>query len=140
MEGCVVVITKRTAVAGSKAKIFISYSRKDAAFADRLDEALQARDFHPLIDRTDIYLFEDWEQRIQSLIVQADTIVSVLSPDYVSSDTCKKEVEFAASRNKRFAPIEYRPVDCKLIPGALERLYVKVSDASEQFEQKMDRL
>ena len=134
------VITKRTAVAGSKAKIFISYSRKDAAFADRLDEALQARDFHPLIDRTDIYLFEDWERRIQSLIVQADTIVSVLSPDYVSSDTCKKEVEFAASRNKRLAPIEYRPVDCKLIPDALERFNVEFVDTSEQFEQKMDRL
>jgi tetratricopeptide (TPR) repeat protein len=132
--------TKHTVDVGSKAKIFISYSRKDAAFADRLEEALKARDFHPLIDRSEIYAFEDWWKRIQKLIVQADTIISILSPDYVSSDTCKKEVEFAASRNKRFAPIEYRPVDCKLIPNALRRLNFEFFSADEQFEQTMDRL
>jgi TIR domain len=43
-----------------KAKIFISYSRKDMAFADRLEAALNARGFEPLIDRTEIYAFEDW--------------------------------------------------------------------------------
>ena len=36
-----------------KAKIFISYSRKDSAFADRLEAALKARGFEPLIDRTE---------------------------------------------------------------------------------------
>ena len=132
--------TKRRTDADSKPKIFISYSRKDTSFADQLEEALNARDFHPLIDRSDIYVFEDWWQRIQNLIVQADTIISVLSPDYVSSDMCKKEVEFAASRNKRFAPIECRPVDCKLIPSALERLNFEFLGVDEQFEQKMDRL
>jgi hypothetical protein len=36
----------------SKAKVFISYSRKDMAFADRLEAVLRARGFEPLIDRT----------------------------------------------------------------------------------------
>ena len=30
-----------------KAKVFISYSRKDIAFADRLDAALKGRGFEP---------------------------------------------------------------------------------------------
>jgi WD40 repeat protein len=64
-----------------KAKVFISYSRKDLAFADRLDTALRARGFEPLIDRSEIYAFEDWWKRIQALIAQADTIIFVLSPD-----------------------------------------------------------
>ena len=64
-----------------KAKIFISYSRKDSAFADRLEAALKARGFEPLIDRTEIYAFEDWWQRIEALIGRADTIAFVLSPD-----------------------------------------------------------
>src|ERR1700738_949271 len=46
-----------------KTKVFISYSRKDIAFADRLDAALWARGFEPLIDRTDIYAFEHGAQR-----------------------------------------------------------------------------
>ncbi len=36
-----------------KARFFISYSRKDMAFADRLEAALKARGFEPLIDRTE---------------------------------------------------------------------------------------
>ncbi len=51
-----------------KAKIFISYSRKDMAFADRLEQALTARGFEPLIDRSEIYAFEDWWKRIEALI------------------------------------------------------------------------
>jgi TIR domain len=43
----------------SKAKVFISYSRKDVAFADRLEAALKDRGFEPLIDRTEIYAFEE---------------------------------------------------------------------------------
>ena len=50
------------------------------AFADRLETALKARGFEPLIDRTEIYAFEDWWKRIESLIVKADTIIFVLSP------------------------------------------------------------
>ena len=66
-----------------KARIFISYSRKDMAFADRLEAALKARGFQPLIDRTEIYAFEDWWKRIAVLIGRADTVVFVLSPDAV---------------------------------------------------------
>ena len=123
-----------------KTKIFISYSRNDAAFADRLEQALKARGFYPLIDRSDIDVFEDWWRRIQNLIVQADTVVAVLSPDYLSSDTCRKEVRFAASRHKRFAPLEYRPVETKFVPGSLERLDFEFVNDSGQFEQNMDRL
>jgi tetratricopeptide (TPR) repeat protein len=126
--------------AESKSKIFISYSRKDTTFVDQVEEALKVRNFHPLIDRSDIYVFEDWWRRVQSLIVQADTVILVLSPDYVSSDVCRKEVEFAASRNKRFAPLEYRSVDCKLIPDQVERLNFEFCVDMGQFEQNMERL
>jgi hypothetical protein len=46
-----------------KAKIFISYSRKDMELADRLEATLKARDFEVLIDRQEIYAFEDWCNR-----------------------------------------------------------------------------
>src|SRR5215468_2181686 len=100
----------------SKAKIFISYSRKDMAFADWLESALKARGFEPLIDRSEIYAFEDWWKRIEDLIVRADTVVFVLSPDAVTSEVAGREVSFAASLNKRFAPIVFRPVSDDAVP------------------------
>jgi hypothetical protein len=56
----------------TKTWVFISYSRKDMAFADRLEAALKARGFEVQIDRTEIYAFEDWWKRIQSPIGQSD--------------------------------------------------------------------
>src|SRR2546430_9458162 len=94
-----------------KAKVFISYSRKDMAFADQLEAALRARGIEPLIDRSEIYAFEDWWKRIEDLIARADTVVFVLSPDAVASEVALKELAYAASLNKRFAPIVCRRVD-----------------------------
>jgi len=44
----------------AKAKVFISYSRKDIVFVACLEASLKGRGFEPLIDRTEIYAFEEW--------------------------------------------------------------------------------
>ena len=123
-----------------KAKIFISYSRKDGTFADRLDAALKARGFEPLIDREEIYAFEDWWKRLQDMIAQADTVVFIISPDAISSREALKEVEFAASLNKRFAPIVCRRVENSAIPVQLRRLNFIFFDDPAQFEASADKL
>jgi formylglycine-generating enzyme required for sulfatase activity len=123
-----------------KAKVFISYSRKDIAFADRLEAALRARGFEVFIDREEIYAFEDWWKRIEVLIGGADTVVFILSPDAVRSDVALKEVARAASLNKRFAPIVCRRVDDGAMPEALRRLNFIFFDDPKQFEASADRL
>lgn len=127
--------------AGEKrANIFVSYSRKDAAFVDRLEQALITRGFAPRIDRSDIYAFEDWKKRIEELIVSADTIVFALSPDAVASDVCRWEVNFAAELGKRFAPIVARKVEDAAIPERLARLNFVFFDDEARFEEGADRL
>jgi hypothetical protein len=123
-----------------KARIFISYSRKDMAFADRLEAALKARGFEPLIDRTEIYAFEDWWKRIETLIGGADTVVFVLSPDAVTSDVALKEIACAASLNKRFAPIVCRRTDDSAVPEPLRRLNFIFFDDPARFEARADQL
>src|SRR4051812_39075779 len=124
----------------SKAKVFISYSRKDMAFADRLEAALKARGFEPLIDRTEIFAFEEWWKRIETLIARADTVVFVLSPDAVASDVALREISFAASLNKRFAPVVCRRVDDKGVPEALAKLNFIFFDYDAHFDASADRL
>jgi formylglycine-generating enzyme required for sulfatase activity len=123
-----------------RAKIFISYSRKDTAFADRLEGALRARGFETLIDHNEIYALEDWWNRIQALIGRADTIVFVLSPDAIVSDVTSKEVAHGAALNKRFAPVVWRPVEAHSVPEALRRLNFVFFDDAARFEQSADQL
>jgi formylglycine-generating enzyme required for sulfatase activity len=121
-------------------RIFVSYSRKDMAFADRLEAALKGRGFEPLIDRTEIFAFEDWWKRIEALIGRADTVVFVLSPDAVASDVALKEVAYAASLNKRFAPVVCKPVADSAVPEALRRLNFIFFDDPARFEGNADAL
>ena len=101
---------------------------------------MKARGFKPLIDRSEIYAFEDWWKRIEALIVGADTVVFVLSPKAVASEVALREVSFAASLNKRFAPIVYRPVDAHDVPDALAKLNFIFFDKADQFEESVDQL
>ena len=124
----------------TKTRVFISYSRKDMAFADKLEAALKARGFEVLIDREEIYAFEDWWKRIQSLIGQSDTVVFVLSPDAVKSEVALKEIAHAASVNKRFAPIVCRRVEDTAVPEPLRRLNFIFFDDPERFETSTNQL
>ena len=123
-----------------RARIFISYSRRDFDFADRVNTALKARNFDTLIDRSDIYALEDWWNRIEALITHADTIVFILSPDAIISPVCQREVRFAASLNKRLAPIVYRRVDNGMIPAELARLNFVFFDDPAQFNASVNLL
>src|ERR1700691_1920789 len=134
------MVAEKALKAEPHARIFISYSRKDMAFADRLEAGLKARGFETLIDRTEIYAFEDWWQRIQALIGKADTIVFVLSPDAVASDICTKEVAFAASLSKRFAPVVCSGVQDGKEPEVLRRLNYIFFDDPSRFETSPDAL
>jgi formylglycine-generating enzyme required for sulfatase activity len=126
--------------AGPTAKIFISYSRNDMAFVDRLEPALKEHGFEPLIDRAEIYAFEDWWKRIEALIGRADTIVFVLSPDSIASEVCGKEVTHALALNKRFAPIVCRRAEDNAIPEALRRLNFIFFDEPDKFDAGLARL
>lgn len=139
---------KRRMVAGTnhapnsqpKTRVFISYSRKDMAFADRLEAAMTPRGFEVLIDRQEIYAFEDWWKRIQVLIGRADAVVFVLSPDAVKSEVALKEVVHAAALNKRFAPIVCRPVENAAVPEPLRRLNFIFFDNTDCFDDSANKL
>ncbi len=88
-----------------KLKVFVSYSRKDSAFAKELVAGLELTGFDPFIDQHDIAAAEDWEERLGALIRDADTVVYVLSPNSVASVRCQWEVDKATAIAKRLGPI-----------------------------------
>ncbi len=102
--------------------VFISYSRTDEAFVERLEATLQQRGISVFRDRKDIEKAEDWWARIEQLVIESDSIVFVLSPASVSSPVALREVEFAARLNKRFLPVVAVGIDGCEAPAALSRL------------------
>ena len=61
-------------VGEKKLKVFISYSRKDLAFAQRMLAALEAHDLAPKIDMRDLPKMEDWRRELLGFIREADGV------------------------------------------------------------------
>lgn len=94
----------------SKLKVFVSYSRSDIEFADQLCAALLAYGITPSIDREGIHGAERWQERLGQLILEADTVVFILTPASAVSNICKWEVDEAVRLNKRVVPLIWRPL------------------------------
>ncbi len=90
--------------------VFISYSRKDGAFARRLFDALKAEKREVWADWEDIPATADWWAEVQAGIEGANTFVFIISPDSVMSDVCRREIDHAMESNKRLIPVMYREV------------------------------
>jgi len=91
--------------------IFISYSRRDLIFAQKIVDALAANDLDTWIDWKSIPKGEDWEQEIYHGIEEADAFLFLISSDSVASEMCNKEIEHAVRNGKRILPIFIANVD-----------------------------
>jgi hypothetical protein len=68
--------------------IFISYSRKDRAFATRLQEALKARQRQAWVDLEDIPPTAEWREKIKAGIEGARAFVFVQTQFPPTSQRC----------------------------------------------------
>src|ERR1022692_461067 len=107
---------------GDHAKVFVSYSRKDMAFAQMMVAALGERGFDAFLDKTDIAPGEPWKERLAALIATADTVVFSVSPDSVASTICAWELEESTRLGKRIIPVVARRIADADAPPALGRL------------------
>ena len=83
---------------------FISYSRKDKVFAQRVaDQLTPSRELW--VDWDDIPVSASWWDEIQEGIRSADAMICIISPAYLSSPVCHREIAYARHLNKRIVPV-----------------------------------
>src|SRR5215467_7844998 len=124
-----------------KLKVFISYSRRDAAeFADELVAGLELAGFAPFLDRHDIAAGVDLEARLGGLIAQSDTVVFVVSPEAVKSKQCAWEVDRALELSKKLLPVIFKSVPDHDIPKKLRRLQFVRFDSGTGFARPLSQL
>lgn len=86
--------------------VFISYSRKERAFADRLAIELEKNGRSVWIDRVGIRFTAEWWEEIKLGIEGSDNFVLIMSPDSMASPVCHLEIEYARKLTKRIIPTE----------------------------------
>lgn len=91
-------------------QVFLSYSRKDKKFIDRLLKDLEAEGINVWLDRSDIYAGnETWHEQIVEGISASPVFILVVSPDSVKSDEVNSELILAREKKKTIIPVLYKP-------------------------------
>ena len=101
------------------ADVFISYSRQDIQFAQRIHQELEARDRQPWVDWRDIPPTSEWLDEVYAGIQAADTFLFIISPDSVVSEICILEIEHAIQHNKRLVPVVLHDVEDDQVHSAM---------------------
>ena len=113
-------------------RVFISYSRSDGDFADRLLSDLSAKGVDAYLDKYEIDPGEVWRDRLASLIAEADRVIFCISPTSVASTVCAWELDHAERLGKSILPVACRDTPNEQVPGRISRLnYVFMRNEAE---------
>jgi WD40 repeat protein len=120
-------------------QVFISYSREDTGFVQRLHQALEARGHETWVDWEGIPPSDKWMKRILAAIDASEAFVFVISPDSIASEVCAQELAYAIEHHKRLIPILHREPQIKIPPALAEINYVFARD-TDPFDTAVDTL
>jgi hypothetical protein len=82
-------------------KLFISYSRAQTPFVDRLADQLQDNGYPLWLDYQSLVPARPWFQQIESWIDRADVVLLIVSKESITSRNVEPEWKRALERGKR---------------------------------------
>ena len=104
--------------------IFLSYSRKDKAFARKLAKDLENAGHVVWWDLTHIDGGDRWAREIEEGINQSEILAVIVSPNSINSEWVEKEFIFASKRGMKIVPLLYE--HCELPIWLLNLQYVDI--------------
>lgn len=124
-------------------EIFISYSRRNKPFVERLLKALNDNGYPSneiWVDWEDIPASSKWELEIRKGIEKANSAIFILSPDWAASNECAKELKIAAEYNKRLFPVIWQNIDPNTIQSELATLNWIFFRETDNFDEALQKL
>ncbi len=121
-----------TEVLNATSKIFLSYSRRNKEFAQKLNASLDSNGVDAWVDWEGIPLSSDWMDEITRAIEAADAFLFIITPDSLASKVCMEELELGLKYHKKLVPILHieptkaSPMHAEL--GATNWVYMREQD------------
>lgn len=116
-------------------RLFISYSRRQTPFVDRLAEELENQGYSAWVDYRSLIPARPWLQQLEEGIAGADAFLLIVSSDSMSSNHVKSEWQKARERNKRIVLVIFEAI---ALPEELQSC--EWLDLRAQYKQNFSRL
>jgi WD40 repeat protein len=121
--------------------VFLSYRRIDKQFVQQLVQALRDRGKDVWVDWEDIAPGSpNFNQDLLTGIEGSDALVLVLSPDYLLSEYCLAELNYAHKNNKKLIPVVYRAVPDADLPESIRTINHIFFNKEDSFEQALEKV
>ncbi len=121
--------------------VFISYSRRDKVFTQKLVSALSAAKREVWADWESIPAASDWDAEIKEGIEKTNTVLFLLSPEWIKSNECYKEMVHAIQMGKRLVPILHiMPAQGQEVPPELAKLNWVYMRETDDFDKAFETL
>lgn len=104
---------KPVAYEGKEKYIFISYAHKDSEKVFRIMSALQAEGYRIWYD-DGIIPGSEWPENIAMHLNDAAMVIAMISPSSMASHNCRREINFALSKQKPFLSVILEPTEMSL--------------------------
>jgi TIR domain len=120
-------------VAGAK-DFFISYTGADIAWAEWIAQTLEDADYTTVLQAWDFRPGDNFIQRMDQALTEADRVLAVLSPAYFASEYARDEWTAALVRaqGERDRLLPVRIASCQLLPLLANRVYLDLVGLDEQ--------
>ena len=101
---------------GDKPYIFVSYAHKDSKKVFQIIEQLQKRGYRIWYDEG-IEPGTEWPENIAQHLIKSDTFIAFVTENSMNSANCRREINFALSKEKPFLTIILEKTE---IPAGME--------------------
>jgi TolB protein len=122
------------------ARVFISYSRQDVAFANRLATSLADLGADVWIDVEDIPAGMKWSKAIQQGLTVSEVMLVVISPDSMASSNVEDEWQYYLDKNKTVIPVLLRPAEVHFQLSRIQYVDFHKQDYTTAFAQLYSEL
>lgn len=109
-------------------QIFISYSRKDLTFVEKLAKDLRLRGFEVWYDLSGLEAGKNWGREIQAALHNSQVMIVVISPNSLESRWVEREYLFAEKLNLKIIPILFQA--CEMPLWTLDLHYIDLTTST----------
>lgn len=123
--------------------VFLSYRSFEVDFALRLAADLKNAGLNLWIDRLDIKPGEDWRRSLQGAVDECAALIAVLTPEYIASRYCQRELARADRFDRPIIPLLLKPIPQTDWPMEIERQqYINFSNWRDDhdYQEKLTEL
>ncbi|OGN72209.1 MAG: hypothetical protein A2X25_00675 [Chloroflexi bacterium GWB2_49_20] len=121
-------------------RVFISYSRKDLEFVQRMADDLKTAGLDVWYDLSGLEAGTRWGSEIQKAIKTSQYFLVVMSPNSVNSEWVEREFLYASIQNLKIIPLLYQPCDLPMWSLNLHFIDVQGRNYSLHYQELLKAL